>query len=98
VSNGFPAATRGPSDVAQFKILDLERVAYGSKRATARIAILGVGTVDVDYFEPAEKPPFVAPRSIRAKFSDKFERCANFDPPFAAAVLAAVAAQLAANA
>jgi hypothetical protein len=96
--SSFPAATNGPANVAPFKIFDIERVSYGSKRATARVAILGVGVIDVDYFEPAEKPPFVSPRSIRAKFSDKFERCAKFDPPFAAAVLAAVQAQLAANA
>ena len=82
-------AAREPS----FDIVDLRRVAFGSKTAQFAIAT-AIGAIDADLFEPPEREAFVQPRSIRAKYDGKWHRTARFDREFAERVRDAVLAQL----
>ena len=73
-----------------FRLTTFTRVEYGSKRAEFTIEIQGVGMLSLDFFEPSGRRSFVAPRSIRSKFSGVFERTFRLDDNLAAAILSVV--------
>ncbi len=86
------------SPAPSFRLIEATRVSYGSKAAELSIEIDGLGSLDLDYFRPVNgKPPFVAGRSIRAKFGGAFVRTTHLEPEFAASICEAVEARLAAD-
>jgi len=86
------------SPAPSFRLIEATRVSYGSKAAELSIEIDGLGSLDLDYFRPVNgKPPFVASRSIRAKFGGAFVRTTHLEPEFAASICEAVEARLAAD-
>jgi len=80
-----------------FQLIALERVEYGSKRATGKIEVLGLGSIEFDYFQPPSRAAFVASRSVRSKYGGQFERTVAFEAEFSAAVLEAVQSRLSAE-
>lgn len=70
-----------------FRLANITRVSYGSKSAEFVVEIDGVGTLFVDLFTPDGREPFVAPRSIRSKFSGAWGRTFKLDAALAAAIL-----------
>ncbi len=84
------------SDPQAFRITTVIGVNFGSKKAEIVLEIENVGTFFVDYFRPANGP-FVAPRSIRSRFSGAWERTFRLDDELAMSILEAVKARLAAD-
>ncbi len=79
------------SVLVPFAITSLERVAFGSKRAVGTIEIPGLASeLGFDYFEPSNRPTFVASRSIRCKFTGAYVRTVSLTAEFAAELLAAI--------
>jgi hypothetical protein len=95
---GAESKVSGAVPPVPFLIIGLEQVEYGSKRATATIEIVGLGTIDVDYFRPPGRAAFVAGKSVRSKYGGQFERTAAFEPEFASELLIAIESRLAADA
>lgn len=77
-----------------FRIERLQRVQYGSKRATFVVQLDGIATIEADLFQPADRDAFVMAGSVRDKFSGGWIRRTRFDKAFAADILAAVLARL----
>jgi len=81
-----------------FRIVKLERCDYGAKKATGTIEIEALGLIDFELFVFDDgRRPFVAGGSIRAKYKGAYKRSTQFAPEFAAELLAAVEARLAAD-
>ncbi len=81
-----------------FRIVGLERCDYGAKKATGTLEIEALGLIDFELFVFDDgRRPFVAGGSIRNKHTGAYERSTRFAPEFAADVLAAVEARLAAE-
>lgn len=74
-----------------FRIVALQRVAYGSKVADFSIET-PIGVVEADLFTPQGREPFVQARSVRDKFTGQWRRTIALDCAFAARVLDAVRA------
>ncbi len=85
------------SNPTTFRITSVTRVDYGSKKAEAAVEIDGVGVFNVDLFLPTTREAFIAPKSIRSKYTGAFERTFRLDNDLAAAVLEAVEARLSAD-
>jgi len=83
--------------LATFRVTAYSSVAYGSKRAEFTVDIDGVGTFLADYFVPADRPAFVAFRSIRSKYSGKYERTGRFANELAAELCEVIEARLSAD-
>ncbi len=78
-----------------FRIKNLRAVSYGSKVYEFAAELDGVGVLNLDIFEPDGRSRFVAPRSIRSKFSGSYERTFRLDAALAVEILAAVEALVA---
>ena len=78
---------------APFRIEKLRSVSYNSKAAEFTIET-PVGAFDCDLFKPKDREPFVASRSIRAKYDGAWHRTVRLDPEFAVRVRDAVLEQL----
>jgi hypothetical protein len=77
-----------------FRVTKFSRCDFGSKKARLSIEIPGVGTLDIDFFRPPNREPFVAPASTRSKFDGKWTRHFRLDERLADEVLAAVVERL----
>jgi hypothetical protein len=62
------------------------------------VQIDGLGLFQFDLFEPSAREPFVAPRSIRSKFSGAYERTFKLEESFAAELLDAAVSRRARDA
>ncbi len=81
------------SNPATFRIIKTTRVDFGSKKAELSVAVDGIGVLFVDVFKPQDRPPFVAPKSIRSKYTGAYERAYRLDDGLAVAILAAFLTQ-----
>ncbi len=86
------------SSPTTFRITACTPVNFGGKRAEIVLEIEGVGLLHIDYFRPRNGgAPFVAPKSIRSRFSGAWERTFRLDDDLATAILEAVESRLSAE-
>ncbi len=72
-----------------FRIVTLQRVAYGSKTAEFLVET-PLGVFEADLFAPEGREPFVQTRSVRDKYTGQWRRTVTLDRAFAVRVLAAL--------
>ncbi len=81
-----------------FRIVKLERCDYGAKKAIGTLEIEALGLIDFELFVFDDgRRPFVAGASIRNKHGGAYKRSTLFAPEFAAELLVAAEARLAAD-
>lgn len=85
-------ATLREAATLPFRIIALQRVAFGSKVAEFSIAT-PLGTIDVDLFTPSGRQPFVQARSACDKFTGQWCRTVALDRAFADRLLDALRAR-----
>lgn len=76
-----------------FWIFSYFPVAYGSKVAKLVVEIDGVGSLSLDLFRPADRDDFIAPRSIRSKYSGLHERTVKLEFALGDEILRAIEAR-----
>lgn len=82
----MPASLAAEVPLPEFSVERFERVQFGSKRATFWVRLAHV-ELSADLFAPEGKEPFVAPGSVRSRYSGVFERTSRFSPDLSAALL-----------
>ncbi len=75
--------------VLPFRVITLQRIAYGSKTAEFSIET-PIGVIQADLFTPEGREPLVSARSVRDKFTGQWRRTIALDRTFAARVLDAL--------
>jgi hypothetical protein len=96
-TNASIPLARDNSSGIPIKVRDLRRVAFGSKRAEFIVELDAV-TLEADLFILDNGDRFVAPASVRDRYSGQWRRTAKFDDAFAADVLEVVLMRLGADA
>ncbi len=91
VDPGAEDDLRGAVEPVPFNLISITRCDFGAKQAEGVLEIPGVAAVMAfDFFAPLGKSTFVAPKSVRSKYSGVYERSMTLDPEFAARLLKAV--------
>lgn len=81
-----------------FRIFQLQRVNFGSKRATFELHLLDSQVcINADLFMPDGAQPFIAPASVRSKYSGQWERRAWIGEGLGSDILEAVLERLLAD-
>jgi len=74
-------------------VRDFRRVEFGSKKGQF-VVELDALTIEADFFVLDNGDRFVAPSSVRDRYSGQWRRTAKFDDAFAADVLEVILARL----
>lgn len=81
------------ANLPPFRVLNFKPCAFGSKRGTFDVEFCnGAVLVGGEFYDPDDGEAFVAPASIRNRYTGRYERTVQWADELAAAILKAVLA------